>query len=273
MTILSKTNFCGADLREANLYAVQALSTNFTGAKFTGVCIESWNPSNAVLDDIDCQYVYLKSPNKDRCPSNRNFVPGEFSKLFQANRSYSRLAILEQKINRFEKLLNDNPEGNESLFHYFLKDNPELLDICGTVESKPWFDYPPGKLSPTGKSRLQPDFIIREPSNCYKLVEIEKPGKQIETRQGHPTSLFNQASWQLGEWKTYLDRYSYLLEEKYQGISISEHRSYMLVIGRRVESDYLGLLSNSNQGIKISTYDDLLDKAKQAFENLKALSL
>ncbi|MBF2027584.1 MAG: pentapeptide repeat-containing protein [Oscillatoriales cyanobacterium C42_A2020_001] len=83
---LSGKDLSGKDLSGADLSRIQALETNFTGAVFTGACIEDWNiNSQTKLDDVQCDYIYLKYPDQERRPSdpNRNFAPGEFTKLFQ----------------------------------------------------------------------------------------------------------------------------------------------------------------------------------------------
>ncbi len=81
---LSNANFKGANLSETVLVATQALGTNFSEATLTGACIEDWNINSATkLNDIDCQYIYLKSDKQERCPSSGEFAPGEFTKLFQ----------------------------------------------------------------------------------------------------------------------------------------------------------------------------------------------
>ncbi|MBE8988802.1 pentapeptide repeat-containing protein [Nostoc sp. LEGE 12450] len=93
-TNLSGTNLSGfdlsgldlsrANLNMANLSKTQALGTEFTDAKFTGACLEDWNINSATkLNNIDCQYVYLKSNEQERRPSSRDFAPGEFSKVIQ----------------------------------------------------------------------------------------------------------------------------------------------------------------------------------------------
>lgn len=273
---LIEANLIGADFIKANLsdaclWKAQAIETDFSGAVLTGACIDACNFYKANFNGAICEYIFLETNQQKRLPSDRNFEPKEFSKLFLADCSYSRLAVLDQIICRFEKLLNDNPQGNESLFHNFLKENPSLLDLYGIVESEPQFYYPSNEFSPTGKSRLEPDFIIRYPGNRYKLVEIEKPGKQIATKQGHPTSQFTQASWQLGEWEHYIQNYPHLLKEKYPGIPT--HRSFMLVIGRRISSEYMELLPKKFPHDEVFTYDDLLNKAKQAHAALVALSI
>ena len=87
---LFSANLEGADLRGANLGRTQALGTNFNGATFTGACLENWNiNSETNLDNVVCDYVYLKRDEhgqfQERRPHdpNENFAPGEFTKLFQ----------------------------------------------------------------------------------------------------------------------------------------------------------------------------------------------
>ncbi len=90
-----------ADLAGANFRRTQAQATNFTGANFTGACIEDWNiNSQTKLDDVECDYIYLEYPDQERRPSdpNRNFEPGEFTKLFQEARNTFDL-ILHNGIN------------------------------------------------------------------------------------------------------------------------------------------------------------------------------
>jgi uncharacterized protein YjbI with pentapeptide repeats len=81
---LSGAKLGGANLSGANLSKTQALGTDFTGAKFTGACLEDWNINSATkLDNIDCQYIYLKRDKQEPRPSSGEFAPGEFTKLFQ----------------------------------------------------------------------------------------------------------------------------------------------------------------------------------------------
>jgi uncharacterized protein YjbI with pentapeptide repeats len=83
---LSRTDLRGANLSKTNLSRTQALDTNFEEATFTGACIEDWNiNSQTNLNNIICDYVFLKKNQQERRPSdpNKNFEPGEFTKLFQ----------------------------------------------------------------------------------------------------------------------------------------------------------------------------------------------
>ena len=83
---LSGAKLIGVNLREANLSRVRALRTNFDGATLTGACIQDWNiNSETNLENVICDYVYLRQDQQERRPHdlNRNFEPGEFTKLFQ----------------------------------------------------------------------------------------------------------------------------------------------------------------------------------------------
>lgn len=83
---LNRLDFRWANLSNADLSRTQTLGTNFKGATLTGACIENWNiNSETNLENVICDYVYLKSGQQERRPSdpNKNFAPGEFTKLFQ----------------------------------------------------------------------------------------------------------------------------------------------------------------------------------------------
>ena len=85
-TNLSGANLSGANLSEVNFNRTQALSTNFRGAIFTGACIKDWNINNETnLDNIICDYIYLKQNQQERRPSdpNKKFKPGDFTNLVQ----------------------------------------------------------------------------------------------------------------------------------------------------------------------------------------------
>lgn len=81
---LNESDFSQSNLRKAQLIRTQVLGTNFNKATLTGACIVDWHTNSATnLDDVICKYVYLKHDQQERRPSNGNFAPGEFTKLFQ----------------------------------------------------------------------------------------------------------------------------------------------------------------------------------------------
>ncbi|GGA16390.1 pentapeptide repeat-containing protein [Okeania sp. KiyG1] len=89
---LSEAALEGACLDGANLKEVLAIGTNFTEAKMTGVCLESWNINHTtILDEVESEYIYLlesakpQTNDRERRPSSGNFAPGDFTKLFAQN--------------------------------------------------------------------------------------------------------------------------------------------------------------------------------------------
>ena len=69
---------------DANFTRVQAIGTQFQNAQLTGSCVEAWNiDSTTRLENVDCQYIYLRSLQQERRPSSGQFQAGEFTKLFQ----------------------------------------------------------------------------------------------------------------------------------------------------------------------------------------------
>ncbi|MBW4565820.1 MAG: pentapeptide repeat-containing protein [Mojavia pulchra JT2-VF2] len=81
---LKDANLNEANLSRANLSGSQALGANFIAAKFTGACLHDWHTnSTSNLDKVICDYIYLRSGQKERRPNTGKFAPGEFSKLFQ----------------------------------------------------------------------------------------------------------------------------------------------------------------------------------------------
>jgi hypothetical protein len=189
----------------------------------------------------------------------------------------NRLAIFKKAINQFEALLAESNNADESVFHDFLKNNSILLDVYGESISKPRFTYPVG-ASALGKSYVEPDFIIRYLGNSYRLVELEKPAKRIATQQGQPRSEVNQAAFQIGEWRQYIQHHYHLIKDQFPDISntspgmiiISRTTSESYGLGRNIE-EYRSLLRNLYPNIEVLSYDDLVMKAKQAYIRLSSL--
>ncbi|MEG3930382.1 MULTISPECIES: pentapeptide repeat-containing protein [unclassified Microcoleus] len=88
---LSQATLEAANLEYAIFSQVQAIGTDFSNAKMTGVCgLGTWNiDSTTQLEWVDCKYVYLLeepkpgTDDRERRPSgNDNYQPGEFTTFF-----------------------------------------------------------------------------------------------------------------------------------------------------------------------------------------------
>jgi hypothetical protein len=190
-----------------------------------------------------------------------------------------RLAKIQSAITEFKKLIQFGIGEPEASFHRFLAENSILLDVYGEAESKPKLNYSPGTTSPVGKTYLEPDFLIKYRHRAYKLVELERANKDFATQKGHPKQDFNQAAFQIGEWRNYIQTHYHLIKGRYPGINAS--LSTMIVMGRSDTSrfdnptafrDYLDLLKTTANVDDILTYEDLLERAEMAYARMLALT-
>ncbi|MGF1492260.1 MAG: pentapeptide repeat-containing protein [Microcoleaceae cyanobacterium] len=127
---LRETNLEGAILTEAN-----CIGANFTRAKLTAACLEAWNiDSTTVLEDIDCDFVFLlQEPdargNRERRPHDPDtvFQSGDFEKLYR------------QIMNTVEILLRNgmNPDAFRQAFQQLMSEHPEIdYNSIQSIEKK-----------------------------------------------------------------------------------------------------------------------------------------
>ncbi len=127
---------------------------------------------------------------------------------------------------------------------------------------------------------MEPDFIIRYPGNSYQLVELERPSKLAATKEGQPRAELTQATFQIAEWKAYIANHADSIRARFPGIALSH--TAMVVIGRstaesfgaaRDPGAYRQLLRAQYPEIDFFTYDDLLERARQAYARLSSLGI
>ncbi len=157
-------------LSNANLSQTKALGTNFNEAIFTGACLEDWNiNSTTSLNDITCDYVYLKKNRQERCPISGNFAPGQFTHQFQKKPETINL-IFTGKIDwkavlvAFQKLHKSN--GNKlSIQDIQNRDDQTFIRV----------NVPPD----VNKSELENNF-----KQQYKLLALNIERREQIERQG-----------------------------------------------------------------------------------------
>lgn len=190
----------------------------------------------------------------------------------------NRLEHLRAAISELRAALQFEGDDIEAVFHSILAKHPLLLDVYGLSESKPDFSYPPGSISPIGKTKLQPDFLIRYPDQSYKLVEIERPSKAIATTQGQPRAEVAQAVFQTAEWKHFIKTHYQVIAERYPGIQAKcktavvmsrlHQQSFKNIVDARA---YMGLMMEQFNIDEFLTFDDLLERACTAYALLSGL--
>ena len=162
-------------------------------------------------------------------------------------------------LDEFEALLT----GAEEPVHQFLKEHPQLL--CPTSE-RVWSKLAFG-------DRVS-DFVFREPTNDYLLVEIEAPIRELFRKDGQQRQELTHALNQVADWVQYIADNKQKAEEELGLTGISTNPRSLIVIGRSAsltEEDRRKLvtLQASQYGkLRVLTYDDLLASARANLERL-----
>ncbi|GMQ83221.1 MAG: hypothetical protein BMS9Abin05_2711 [Rhodothermia bacterium] len=164
-------------------------------------------------------------------------------------------------LRNFEELLDSSPDREEEL-HQFLKLHPEML--CPT-HIRMW-----SKLSLGPRDT---DFVFREPSNEYLLVEIEKSIDPLFTRKGEIHHKLKHAQGQVLDWQRYLEDNLGYAQHELGLTGISANPKLLIVIGRSEMLDkdnrrILTTIHNQSPKLRIMTYDDILLNARAVIENL-----
>jgi hypothetical protein len=110
------------------------------------------------------------------------------------------------------------------------------------------------------------DFLFREASGDYLLVELEQSTLRLFRRDGHPTAELNQALGQITDWKRYLEDNLATVQWELGLPGISTNPRSLVVIGRSQSLNpenkrKLNTIENERPKTKILTYDDLLETA------------
>ncbi len=161
----------------------------------------------------------------------------------------------------FKALLDSEPEQEEVL-QVFLKKHPFLL--CPT-HTKMWPKLPLGAK--------KTDFVFRDATSDYLLVELEKSTHSIFRQDGHPRGELNTAIGQITDWKRYVEDNLRTVQQELGLTGISANPQSLVVIGRShtltaKNRRTLSTMYNEQPKLKIVTYDDVYDNAKAVIENL-----
>jgi Domain of unknown function (DUF4263) len=161
----------------------------------------------------------------------------------------------------FKKLLDTDPEREETL-QAFLKDNPALL--C-PAHVRMW-----PKLALGAKIT---DFVFRDATNDYLLVELERSTLPLFRQDGHPTAELTHAQSQITDWKRYLEDNIQTVQRELGLDGITPNPSGLVVIGRSqslipANRRKLQTMMNESPKLRILTYDDVYANANAVLENL-----
>ena len=172
-----------------------------------------------------------------------------------ARRQYAALLA------EFRTLLDSNPE-REQVLQAFLQRNPVLL--CPT-HVRMWPKLPFGATIT--------DFVFRDASQDYLLVELERSTLQLFRQDGHATAELTHAHGQILDWKRYLEDNLQTVQKELGLAGITPNPIGLLVMGRSQflhprDRRKLQTMMNESPKLRVMTYDDVYENAKAVFENL-----
>jgi hypothetical protein len=207
---------------------------------------EIWNPSTAPgWAECDLLATVLQ----------RNLRENQLRSIDPNAEARKRMA---QLIAKYQSLL----EGNEEPLHQFIKTNPNLL--CPT-HYRVW-----SKLS---LGKRDTDFVFREPSGDYLLVELEKPSHPLFRSDGQQREELTHAIDQITDWRRYIEDNLRTVQTELGLEGISSNPNCLIIMGRSSALDEsnkrkLIALQNTMPKLRILTYDDLIANAKAAAEHI-----
>ena len=216
---------------------------------FPGTDVSAWNADSAPLwAERDLLGAVLIAQTADAQLST-------LDPRASARRAYAAL------LTEFKTLLDSNPE-REQVLQTFLQDHPILL--CPTYVQM-WPKLPLGATIT--------DFVFRDATHEYLLVELERSTLSLFRQDGHPTADLTHAQGQIVDWKRYLEDNLQTVQRELGLAGISTNPNGLLVIGRSAtllpkDRRKLQTMMNESPKLRIMTYDDVYDNASAVFENL-----
>jgi len=168
------------------------------------------------------------------------------------------IKITSRLIKKLELLISE--AHPEEVYQQFLSNNPVFIDPLAS------------RVIPKQKFGLEhiTDFVVRRLDNEYILVEIEKPQDAIFTSGDDLTAKFTHAYGQVIDFQGWVDAHGEYARSLMPGISAPKG---MLIIGMRKQLTErqiakLKRFNINSKSIEVFTYDDLLVKAKDLYENI-----
>lgn len=119
-------------------------------------------------------------------------------------------------LDEFARLL----DGPEEPAHQFLKQHPEIISPTNTAA---WSKLPLGNHVT--------DFVFREPSNDYLLVEIESPLRELFRKDGQQREELTHAFNQIIDWRIFIEDNLRKVQEEMGLVGISSNPRSLIVIG------------------------------------------
>jgi hypothetical protein len=186
----------------------------------------------------------------------------ERSQLFAIDPSAATRARYMAVFAEFESLL----DGPEEPIQQFLTKHPFIVS---PRHEKVW---PKLRLGVTAtKQPIITDFVFREPTDRYELVELERANLPLFRKDGVQTAELTHAIDQTIEWERYIGDNVGTVRQELGLTNIEPRVPRLVVMGRSRDLNpqtrrKVSLLSVG--GLRVMTYDDLIAASKAALEHL-----
>ena len=168
------------------------------------------------------------------------------------------IKITRRLVTRFEILINEPHE--EEVYQQFLRQHPVFIDPLAS------------QVIPKQKLGVEhfTDFVVRRLDNEYIVVEIERPHDPLFTGKNDFTARFTHAYGQVIDFQEWVDAHGEYARSLMPGISSPRG---MLLIGSRKgltaeQAVKLRRFNINSRSVEVFTYDDLLAKAKDLYNNI-----
>lgn len=167
----------------------------------------------------------------------------------------------EKILTEYKQLLDSEPE-REEILQLFLNEHPVLLCPAHTVAR------PKVALGPHVT-----DFIFREATGGYLLVELERSTQPLFVQKGDTSAILNHARNQIVDWRRYIEDNLDTVQREVDLPGISANPAGLVVIGRSSSLSTqnrrkLVSMENESPKTRIMTYDDVYENAKAIASNL-----
>jgi ppGpp synthetase/RelA/SpoT-type nucleotidyltranferase len=181
-----------------------------------------------------------------------------------AAKIWEGISKLENTIDRFDALIADAGVHEKRDIHPFLKEHQFLLHTGpDSIISEPAIGL---------GTEYRMDFLVREATGDYILVELENPRHQLFTRTGNPTAAVTHAVQQVEDWQEWIGQNLATVQRTYPEMLVP---TGIVVIGRSAslsvaEKQKLARRNITTRGsLRIETYDELVTKARAYVASLR----
>jgi uncharacterized protein YjbI with pentapeptide repeats len=216
---LNEANLQDTDLSRAKLVRTQLDRTDLTGATLTGACIEDWGiTTNTKLDDVKCEYVFMRSPtaenpNPCRKPDNWEevFEGDDFADfiqpIFDTLDLYHNQGVDPRAIAiSLKQLAENNPDAELQLVSLEVKGKDNLLLRLQTAPN-------------ADKSRLNAEYF--DTYNKIKALAKEEYKQLIAEKDNRIQALETMVNTALKRPDFYAQNYNHQGDNKMEGKSYS----------------------------------------------------